>query len=148
VQIRHSKILKYKVAHNKIQVHIENSEMIPLFCNLKIRFVVSCCLVESQKKIDRFSVFDGDIDEWLVLLPDGQKYKCLMCAKEITRKDNAKSHFRRLHCIQEKPAVCHICGKHYKGKINRNEHLRVVHGITQAMMRRNLGPSSPNWSHT
>jgi hypothetical protein len=26
--------------------------------------------------------------------------------------------------------------------------LRVVHGITQAMMRRNLGPSSPNWSHT
>ena len=71
-------------------------------------------------------------------MPDSLKYKCLMCSKEIARKDNAKCHFIRLHSGVQEPAVCHICGKIFqKGRINRNEHLRAVHGVTQAMMRQN-----------
>lgn len=92
-----------------------------------------------KRKIDCFSVADNDFDQWFVIMPDSLKYKCLMCSKEISRKDNAKAHFIRMHSgVQEKPAVCHICGKIFqKGRINRNEHLRAVHGVTQAMMRQN-----------
>ena len=91
---------------------------------------------QSLKKLITFAVVDSD--QWLAPLPDGQKYKCLMCAKEFTQRGNAKSHFKQFHSgIQQEAAVCHVCGKRFsRGKRNRNEHLRVVHGITQAMMRR------------
>ena len=92
---------------------------------------------------------NGDVDQhfnqWLAPLLDGQKFKCLMCAKEFTQKGNARSHFKQFHSgVQEPPAVCHVCGKRFnRGKRNRNEHLRVVHGITQAMMRQ-MNPALVN----
>ena len=57
---------------------------------------------------------------------------CLLCEKQVPRKDNAKRHVKLVHMSEAGGAqswVCEICNKSYKTDLSLDTHKRSVHGV-------------------
>jgi len=59
-------------------------------------------------------------------------YMCLLCEKEVPRKDNAKRHVKLVHMSETGSGQsweCEICNKMYKTNLSLDTHKRSVHGV-------------------
>jgi len=71
----------------------------------------------------------GMEDSYLEKLVNNE-YICLLCNKNIPRKDNARRHIRLKHMQEEGSHwTCDICSKGYKNKLVLDDHYRKIHGV-------------------
>ena len=68
-------------------------------------------------------------DSYLEKLVNNE-YICLLCNKNIPRKDNARRHIRLKHMQEEGSHwTCDICSKGYKNKLVLDDHYRKIQGV-------------------
>ena len=67
-------------------------------------------------------------------------FLCLVCQKQVPRKDNAKRHVRLKHMAEvgEKRWECEVCKRHYKTILSFDDHRRQAHGLYKKKEKNNF----------
>jgi len=75
--------------------------------------------------------YSGHEEDYLKKI-DANVFMCLLCEKQVPRKDNAKRHVKLVHMSEAgggQSWVCEICNKSYKTDLSLDTHKRSVHGV-------------------
>ena len=75
-------------------------------------------------------VLIGEEEQYLKQVND-KLFICLLCEKQVPRKDNAKRHVRLKHFQDEGTDgwLCNLCNKSFRNQLFFDDHNRRSHGV-------------------
>ena len=116
----------YKMLH---MVKNDGSKFICNLCNEE--FTMKYNLMNHLKEIhSRTKIPKGIIYDKLKPIEDGH-IQCLDCNKIFSSKETARSHYKRLHCVER--FNCTVCSKNFPSENCMNKHMKAAHMLPKTV---------------
>ena len=69
---------------------------------------------------------DRSLEDYLEFHTHQNSWRCLVCQREFSMKNNGLRHVRTVHCENEKEQ-CYLCLKWFKNDVSLAKHARLIH---------------------